>query len=58
MSNKTKPVHNVTVRIKVFADTKQEAESFVTRYLRVAGEGCVENEPLTFNAIKHWQIKQ
>ena len=58
MSNKTKPVHTVLVRVKVYANTKEEAEAFVERYMRVGGEGCVEDEPLTFNAIKHWQIKK
>ena len=58
MGNEKKPVHTVLVRVKVFADTKEEAEAFVERYMRVGGENCIEYEPLTHKAIKHWQFKK
>lgn len=58
MSNKTKPVHTVLVRVKVFADTKEEAEKHVTQYMNNGSEDSINHDSITFHAIKHWQIKK
>jgi hypothetical protein len=52
-----KPVHAIHVKFKVHADVRPDAIAFVERFLRVAAMECVDNEPATHKAIKHYQIK-
>ena len=58
MSNEKKPVHTITVRIKVFADTKQEAEKITTNLMTTGMESTFAYSTEAGEAIKHWQIKQ
>lgn len=57
MSNKTKPVHTVLVRVKVIADTKEEAENLTTT-LMTEGVKVANCDLSTFATVKHWQIKK
>ena len=58
MGNKKKQVHTVLVRVKVFADTREEAEKHVTQYMNNGSVDSINHDSTTFNAIKHWQIKK